>query len=904
MALNYCGCFIREKDSSVYLPRVASQAHATLFSSTSRTVLKQTFVNPRQNAALEEVSYAFPLYDGVCVVEFTCRIAQRVIKGSVKERDQAKKDFNKAKEEDKFAGLLQQSRRSGDVWMTTLGNLPAGATVCVEIAFLGELKHDAEVDGLRYTLPSIIAPRFGPQESFTKADNVVNEGMSLTVDAEMPSAIKSIQSPSHAISVSIGTTSVEPNIEPSFKRASATLSLPSNLLEKDFVLQVMAEDIGAPSAVMETHPTIPNQRALMTTLVPRFGLPPLKPEIVFLCDRSGSMRRNIPDLINALQIFLKSLPMGVKFNICSFGDRHEFLWDKSVTYNESSLEEALQYVNKFDGNFGGTEIYAPMEKTFERRFGDIELEVIMLTDGRITSQDALFNLIRTKVSESDGSVRVFSLGVGSAASSSLVEGVARVGNGVSQTTADGEKMEMKVIRLLKASLSPHITDYTLEIKYEKDDDDDDFELVEKVLTGVTLDADVSMETADDVKATEDEKGAEAAKPISLFDKTYQEDGTTSSEPSPENKFDHLPPVQVPTYLQAPYEPPPLYAFNRTTAFVLLSQTAPGQRAKSVILRGTSKQGPLELEIQVQHLKNEGTTIHQLAARKAIDDLEKTGGWLSQSKTTSGSLLKDAMPSRFSDLVEREGVRLGVTHQISSKWTSFVAIDEGSTTESEEGSLNKISIVKGSSRSDKIRKQKMAAVSGSYAKKGFSCKVGKPRKSADVYVGHASQEPPPTQESVRSVSSGKGLGSRGGALRHRKVIVDLDAEEMAEHSDSDKNAQSQSPPATDPTGDLQQNLHEIISMQAFDGSWRWSPELERILGLAKQKVMELNWPVTDESVRDQVSASVCVIAYLRKAFAGQKETWEMVVDKAEQWLSAQTGQPAQSLEISVAGLMQF
>jgi hypothetical protein len=33
------------------------------------------------------------------------------------------------------------------------------------------------------------------------------------------------------------------------------------------VLQVVANDMGVPQAILETHPTLPNQRALMTTLV-------------------------------------------------------------------------------------------------------------------------------------------------------------------------------------------------------------------------------------------------------------------------------------------------------------------------------------------------------------------------------------------------------------------------------------------------------------------------------------------------------------------------------------------------------------------------------------------------------------------------------------------------------------
>lgn len=935
MIVTYCGCFIEEQDRSVYLPRVAGEAHVTLFSSTSRTVLKQTFINPRRDATLEEVNYAFPLYDGISVVGFTCHIDGRVIKGTVKEREEAKQVYEKAKEQNQFAGLLQQSQQAADMWMTSLGNLPSGATVSVEITFLGELKHDAEVDGLRYTLPSIIAPRFGPQDSLTEADNVVSEGMSLTIDAEMPSAIKSVQSPSHALSVSIGTLSAEPDAEPSFKRASATLTLSSSHFDKDFVLQIVAADIGDPSAMMETHPTHPNQQALMTTLVPKFGLPPLKPEIVFLCDRSGSMNGKIEDLINALQIFVKSLPVGVKFNICSFGTQYEFLWPKSASYDEKSLEEALEYIKNIHANFGGTVIDKPMKEVFARRYGDIELEVIMLTDGQISSQDAFFKTIQDEVTESAGAVRVFSLGVGSGASSSLVEGAARVGNGASQMTADGEKMEMKIIRLLKASLSPHITDYTLEIKYEKDEDDD-FELIEKVMTEVSLD----VETDETMTAAEEEKSTEPQQPISLFDKKYKEVPLppgmySSSKPAKRFQYDDLPEVPVPSYVQAPYDFPPLYAFNRTSVYVLLSKVAPGLRAKSVMLRGTSKHGPLELEIEIQHLKQPGTTLHQLAARKAVDDLEKTGGWLSRSKTNSGSLLKDKMPSRFEDFVGREAIRLGVLYQISSKWTSFVAVDENSHDDSNEGTLRKVSIVKKGSRFYGIRKQKMARASVESGKRGFAAGVGKARRMAPK-ADPSTIRPPPAEGFRTATFGGAATDARCAPSRspvmarvrptammsksHDDEAMPLAStarscglderfvrnseESLIDYSDEDLPAPATYVPKSSETPlDPRSKMHRIVALQAYNGSWQWSPELEAILSLDKKNVMALSWPTSDEAATDRVSASVCVIVYLKKNLPGEKETWEMIVDKAQSWLKETTGQTSQDLEALVQNLVQ-
>ena len=666
-----------------YLPRVSLSVHAQIIGTTSRTVLTQTFVNPSQDKAIPELRYTFPLYDGVSVVGFVCTINKdRVIRGIVKERDQARRTFKEAVDRGETAGLLEQLPNASDVFTTTIGNVPAGAEIRVDITYLGELKHDAETDGIRFTIPTSIAPRYGSYPGELLTTNASGSGIEIVVDAEMAngSNIKSVQSPSHPISVTIGNTSVSPNADMSLQKASATLSLGTAELDKDFVVHVVATDTSNPVAILETHPSIPNQRALMATLVPKFNLPPSRPEIVFVCDRSGSMGNNISYLKQALHIFLKSLPLGVKFNICSFGSSHEFLFkDGSRSYDAGSLEAATRYVNTFSANFGGTEMYQPLEDTFKRRFKDMELEVFLLTDGEIWDQDRLFGLINQHVSDSKGTTRVFTLGIGSGVSHALIEGIARAGNGFAQAVADNEKMNSKVVRMLKASLSPHIKDYTLEIKYGNEQsksnapEDDDFEIIEKVMDSLAI------EVRDEPK----EPAVSAAvptKPISLFDPSADPDVEmvdASLDQSAGEKYSHVPPVAEPKILQAPFDIPPLYPFNRTTVYLLLSPETSQRTPKSVVLRGTSAHGPLELEIPVTVLPQKGETIHQLAARKAVKELEEGRGWIFHAKDAKepAKLLKDKFEGRFSDMVEREAVRLGVAFQVGGKWCSFVAVED-------------------------------------------------------------------------------------------------------------------------------------------------------------------------------------------------------------------------------------
>ncbi|KAG0254198.1 hypothetical protein DFQ27_006995, partial [Actinomortierella ambigua] len=158
MASTVCG-FYTVDATRQYLPLVDVKVHTTILASTSRTKLTQTFVNSSATK-LREVRYAFPLYEGVSVVAFTCRVGNRTIVGEVKEREKAKQDFKEAVATGQRAALFEQAREVSDCFATSVGNIPAGAKVEVDITYVGELKHDAEVDGIRFTIPAKILPRY------------------------------------------------------------------------------------------------------------------------------------------------------------------------------------------------------------------------------------------------------------------------------------------------------------------------------------------------------------------------------------------------------------------------------------------------------------------------------------------------------------------------------------------------------------------------------------------------------------------------------------------------------------------------------------------------------------------------------------------------------------------------
>ncbi|CZT25282.1 related to Vault poly[ADP-ribose] polymerase [Ramularia collo-cygni] len=867
--INICGCYYIVEYERQYLPQVVLESHTTISPLSFTTQLNQTFSNP-STENLPKVRYCFPLYDGVAVSGYTITYAGETLRGIVKQKDDAKTIYRTAVDRGDTAGLLEAL--PAGIFGVTLGNVPPGQDITVTISYCGELRHDSQIDGLRYTLPTSIAPRYGSYPGNLLQSNVRTDGgIRISVDLDMAvSAIRKVQSPSHPLAVSIGQLS-NPEASGSFSssKASATLSLGSAELAQDFVLQILVDNVGDPKSVVETHPTLPNHRAIMTTLVPKFTLKPANSEIIFIADQSGSMEgpKN-KALVAALKIFLRSLPLGVRFNICAFGSSFQFLWPKSLAFSEDNFNTALVFVDTFDARLGGTELLQPIQQAFERHLNDLSLEVMLLTDGQVWGESKVFDFINQQIIEKGVDARVFALGIGEDVSHTLVEGIARAGNGFAQFTQTEAEIDQKIVRMLKGALYAHTKDYTLKVHYEEANamsDDGDFEIVEK--------------PSNLVEEAAEEGRTSTAKAKSFFDPSADLDKSVA----PAGRYAHLPEIQTPAVIQAPTSIPPLFPFNRTNVYLLLGPESPQKHISHITLRATSSEGPIELDIPV-HTVEVGTSIHQLAARKAIQDLEEGRGWL-QTAIVKDAVGTETMParekyeSRFDEIVEREAVRLGEAFCVAGKFTSFVAVSDQNSENAEEIVLQAADPRftkkrKVSSRMARARRVEMPISQTSDATVNMLPPV--PRASYRMTSVSKAAVCRPSGSLGSSFGSAAFSGRFGSAATndtgHLNGLFGSAAKKDTDHL-KDGNV-----------------IHEIISLQTFAGAWIWGTDLLRLVGKAESQV-DINKLGNDKDV----AATVLAVAFMESTLRASKDTWELVVNKARMWLGKKMGGDNKAVE---------
>ncbi|MDP7251537.1 MAG: VIT domain-containing protein, partial [Planctomycetota bacterium] len=154
------------------LPLKAMDVDAGITSLLAQTKVRQTFVNNHDDPI--EATYIFPLPDRAAVTSFKMKAADRVIDGQIKERGEARRDYEEALRTGHRASLAEEDRP--DVFTMQVGNIMPGEQVEVELELNGPLSINS--NEATYRFPLVVAPRYIPGERIlgpSAGDGVVED---------------------------------------------------------------------------------------------------------------------------------------------------------------------------------------------------------------------------------------------------------------------------------------------------------------------------------------------------------------------------------------------------------------------------------------------------------------------------------------------------------------------------------------------------------------------------------------------------------------------------------------------------------------------------------------------------------------------------------------------------------
>ena len=459
---------LRMKSGYIVATRMNTDIEATVSGLVARVSVRQSFRNDGQEWV--EGVYVFPLPDTAAVDRLRMHIGERFIEGEIREKEQAKKEYEAAKSAGKKTGLVEQQR--ANLFTTSVANIGPGETIIVEIEYLETIRYDEGSFSLRF--PLTLTPRYipgtplpGRKGSGWSLDTTSVPDASLitppvvtrsrdhslkfeaTINAGVPLAL--IASRYHPIDVSD-----EPD------RYRITLANASVPLDHDLELTWRPVADSAPRATVFSETREGRPHLLIMLLPPDDVSAPtanFPRELIFVIDTSGSMHgTSLSQATRALTLALDGLQPADQFNIMQFNSVTSTLFRSSVDATTSNIGIAKRYVAGLKAN-GGTEMRPAISQALNQPRSKSHLrQVIFITDGSVGNERELYKLIERDL----GDTRLFTVGIGSAPNSWFMRKAAEAGHGTFTLISALHEVNEKMGRLFRKLEQPQITDVTVQ----------------------------------------------------------------------------------------------------------------------------------------------------------------------------------------------------------------------------------------------------------------------------------------------------------------------------------------------------------------------------------------------------------------------------------------------------------
>jgi len=440
------------------LPLKATRATAKISGVIADVTVTQVYKNEGKKTL--EAIYVFPASTRAAVHAASMSIGERRIEAKIQERDEARKQYEQARQEGQTAALLEQQRPN--VFQMNVLNILPGDEIKVELNYTELLIPE---DGLyEFIYPTVVGPRYsnisekeaGPTEFFVK-NPYLHEGQNATytfglaLSLNSPLPISEIASPSH-------------DLEVDFKdKNHAEIRLAEDVAHgnRDVVIRYSLADRNIQTGVMTYRGEKENFFLLMMEPPKRTEQKEIVPrEMIFIVDVSGSMNGFPLDVSKELMHNLLSGLRSVdSFNILTFAGDNRVFAPESLRATPDNVQKALTFMNALHSG-GGTELLPALKQAlaFPHETGMSRI-VVIATDGFVRVEREAFELIHNNLGEAN----FFPFGIGSSVNRHLIEGMAHAGKGEAFVVLNSAEAKKKAERFQSYIQSPVLQGIAVEM---------------------------------------------------------------------------------------------------------------------------------------------------------------------------------------------------------------------------------------------------------------------------------------------------------------------------------------------------------------------------------------------------------------------------------------------------------
>lgn len=463
--------FVKSDDPELdELPLKATTASVDIAGVIARVIVTQEYANEGKRPI--EAVYVFPGSTRAAVHAMRMKVGDRTLTARIERREEARRQYEGARQAGQTASLLEQQRPN--VFQMNVANILPGDLVAVELVYTELLVPENGI--YEFVYPAVIGPRYtnAMEETVQETGRWVknpylHEGerspyrfdLAVNVASGMP--LRDLASPSHDVQIDfVRSTAVRSagnggSAQEAAQRARVRLAeSETEAGNRDFVLRYRLAENRIETGVLAAAGDEENYFLLMVEpparVVPE-AVPPR--EYLFIMDVSGSMNgfpiETSKELVSNV---LDRLRPEDYFNVLFFAAGSYNLSPVPLPATEVNKHFALQEVGRQRGS-GGTELLPALQNAFAmpRAGENLSRVIVIATDGYVDVEREAFDLIRARMDEAN----VFTFGIGSSVNRYLVEGMARVGEGLPFVVLNEREAPALARRFLRYIASPLLT---------------------------------------------------------------------------------------------------------------------------------------------------------------------------------------------------------------------------------------------------------------------------------------------------------------------------------------------------------------------------------------------------------------------------------------------------------------
>lgn len=439
----------------------------------ARVTVKQVFQNPFKDKI--EAVYTFPLSENGAVDEMQMKVGARVIKGSIKKREEARQIYDQARANGYVASLLDQERTN--IFTQSVANIEPGKEIEITIKYIETLPYEA--GKFSFTFPTVVGPRFIPGEPVGKSGGGWANDTNQVPDASRitPNVVAAGQRAGHDISINVHLNAGMPVSQISSKlhevqvhntgnsQADISLTDKATIPNKDFVLSWnVAEDALKSGYVTYRDPSAKDGAGYFTVmLIPPKRITPDKvapKEMVFVIDCSGSQSgAPLNKAKETMHYILDHMNANDTFQIIAFNSTQSQFADKPQPVSADMKAKARHFIDSLQAN-GGTWMAPAVEKACAIPADGNRLRIVtFMTDGYVGNDYEVMGMIK----KLRGKSRWFSFGTGNSVNRTLIDGMAKEGGGEAEYVLLNSSAEEVGKKFYDRISTPVLTDVEVKV---------------------------------------------------------------------------------------------------------------------------------------------------------------------------------------------------------------------------------------------------------------------------------------------------------------------------------------------------------------------------------------------------------------------------------------------------------